>query len=70
MQLPEDHWYIPNILSDLKHQSDSRPSADHISRFENLTRIIILILSQLGEVLLLIPSVSHVLVCGALGGPN
>ena len=47
---------MPNTFSGLKHQSDSRPSADHISRVENLTRIIIL--SQLGEVLLLILSVS------------
>lgn len=54
MQLPEVE-YVKYILG-LKHQSDSRPSADHISRFENLSRIIIL--SQLGEVLLLIVSVS------------
>lgn len=47
---------MSNTFSGLKHQSDSRPSADHISRFENLGRIIIL--SQLGEILLLTPSVS------------
>lgn len=38
---------MSNPFSGLKHQSESRASADHISRFENLTRIIIL--SQLGE---------------------